>query len=124
MHHTPSPLVQRRSLAWHRTRQHTCDDVITLVARRKHVPIRLLLHKSRGHPSTVQARQLAMYLSHVVRGRSLAEIGRIFGRDRTTVSYACARIEDMRDDRGFDEEVSLLEQLLASSAPPSGAGND
>lgn len=59
-----------------------------------------------------RARQLAMYLSHVVLGRTLSEIGEVFGRDRTTVSYACAVIEDMRDDPQFDDTVSGLERQI------------
>lgn len=93
-------------------RNWACDDVIALVAREKHVPIRLLTHRTRCRPQTARARQLAMYLSHVVLGRSLTEIGGAFGRDRTTVSYACALIEDMRDDPVFDEEVTALERRL------------
>lgn len=89
-----------------------CDDVIALVAREKHVSIRLLTHSSRCRASTARARQLAMYLSHVILGRSLTEIGMAFGRDRTTVSHACALIEDMRDDPAFDEEVSSIERRL------------
>lgn len=97
------------------TRRSACDDVIALVAREKRVPIRLIIHKSRCRPPTARARQLAMYLSHVVLGRSLTEIGGAFGRDRTTVSYACAVIEDMRDDPAFDEEVSALERRLEAA---------
>ena len=89
-----------------------CDDVIALVARARHVPIRLLTHPSRCGFSTARARQLAMYLSHVVLGRNLTEIGDAFGRDRTTVAHACAVIEDMRDDADFDAEVSALEAQL------------
>ncbi|UJW85493.1 helix-turn-helix domain-containing protein [Devosia sp. SL43] len=89
-----------------------CDDVIALVAREKHVPILLLTHRSRCRASAARARQLAMYLSHVILGCSLAEVGVAFGRDRTTVSYACALIEDMRDDPVFDEEVSGFERRL------------
>lgn len=89
-----------------------CDDVIALIARERHVPIRLLIHKSRCRTATARARQLAMYLSHVVLGRSLTEIGDAFGRDRTTVSHACAVIEDMRDDPAFDAEVTALERRL------------
>lgn len=89
-----------------------CDDVIALVAREKHVSIRLLTHRSRCRAATAHARQLAMYLSHVVLGCSLREIGDAFGRDRTTVSHACALIEDMRDDPAFDEEVSTFERRL------------
>jgi len=56
-----------------------------------------------------------MYLSHVVLGQSLTAVGVAFGRDRTTVSYACALIEDMRDDPGFDDEVTRLERLLENT---------
>ncbi|MET3926215.1 helix-turn-helix domain-containing protein [Devosia sp. 2618] len=93
-------------------RRSTCDDAIALVARHRKVPIRLLMHKSRSRLPTARARQLAMYLSHVVLGRSLKEVGEAFGRDRTTVSYACALVEDMRDDLRFDEEVCELERQL------------
>ena len=93
-------------------RQCACDDVIALVARQKNVPIRLLIHRTRSRVPVARARQLAMYLSHVVLGRSLMEIGRAFGRDRTTVSHACALIEDMRDDPRFDDEVTALEHLI------------
>jgi chromosomal replication initiation ATPase DnaA len=89
-----------------------CDDVIALVAREKRVPIRLLTHSSRCRVATARARQLAMYLSHVILGRSMTEIGNAFGRDRTTVSYACALIEDLRDDPVFDKEVSSIERRL------------
>jgi chromosomal replication initiation ATPase DnaA len=86
-----------------------CNTVIALVAQEKRIPIRLLMHKSRCRMGTARARQLAMYLCHVALGRSLQEVGDIFGRDRTTVSYACALMEDMRDDRSFDDAVSALE---------------
>lgn len=61
-----------------------------------------------------------MYLSHVVLGRSLVEIGEIFGRDRTTVSYACALIEDMRDDPQFDDEVCGLERRIEAEIVAKG----
>jgi chromosomal replication initiation ATPase DnaA len=100
---------------WPGAASRSCDDVIALVARQKKVPIRLLTHKNRSRNATVRARHLAMYLAHVVFGHSLATIGEAFGRDRTTVSYACARIEDMRDDPRFDAEVCALEQALETS---------
>jgi chromosomal replication initiation ATPase DnaA len=61
-----------------------------------------------------------MYLCHVALGRSLQEVGDIFGRDRTTVSYACALMEDMRDDRGFDDAVAALELRIEAAV---GAGD-
>ena len=56
------------------------------------------------------ARQIAMYLAHVGFGLSMAEIGRAFGRDRTTVLHACHLIEDRRDEVRFDQLLDHLEQ--------------
>jgi len=88
------------------------SDVLAVVAREKHVPIRLLVHTSRCRADAARARQLAMYLAHVVKGISLTSIGTAFGRDRTTVSYACGLIEDLRDDARFDAELDRLESEL------------
>ncbi|PXA99382.1 chromosomal replication initiator DnaA [Nostoc sp. 3335mG] len=86
--------------------------VLTLVSAERKVPIRLLVHASRCRADTSRARQLAMYLAHVAKGISLTAIGEAFGRDRTTVSYACGLIEDLRDDPAFDAELDRLEALL------------
>ena len=51
-------------------------------------------------------------LAHVAKGISLTAIGMAFGRDRTTVSYACSLIEDLRDDAQFDAELERLEAVL------------
>ena len=112
MHHSRSAVILQHSTPWNSAARRSCHAVITLVARHKKVPVRLLTHKSRGCLAAARARQIAMYLSHVVFGLSLAEIGEAFGRDRTTVSYACALIEDMRDSRDFDEELCALELAL------------
>jgi chromosomal replication initiation ATPase DnaA len=121
MHHTPSHSAIRHAVPWNSAVHRSCDAVIALVAQQKCVPIRLLIHGSRGRQTEARARQLAMYLSHVIYGRSLSEIGHAFGRDRTTVSYACALIEDMRDDPRFDAEVCALEQQLETSIAAEGA---
>jgi chromosomal replication initiation ATPase DnaA len=92
--------------------QRAFSDVIALVAQRNRVARHLFIHRSRGCRAAARARQLAMYLSHVICGRTLSEIGERFGRDRTTVSYACAVIEDLRDDPAFDAEVTALEREL------------
>nr|WP_092180935.1 helix-turn-helix domain-containing protein [Devosia sp. YR412] len=102
-------------MPWSGPAQRSCDQVIALVSQHKRVPSRLLVHAGRGRNAASRARQLAMYLAHVIYGRTLAEIGHAFGRDRTTVSYACARIEDLRDDPCFDAEVCALEQRLETT---------
>ena len=55
-----------------------------------------------------------MYLMHVVFGMSLSAVGRHFGRDRTTASYACRQIEDRRDEPNFDMLVDRLEFAVRS----------
>lgn len=88
--------------------------VAALVAQRRQVPLDLLLHRWRCKPEIAQARMLAMYLVHVMLGRTYSEVGQYFGRDRTTVAHACARIEDMRDEPGFDDAVCRLEQAIGA----------
>ena len=58
------------------------------------------------------ARQNAMYLAHVALGLSYTEVGRAFGRDRTTAAHACRVVEDRRTDPAFDARLALLEHLL------------
>lgn len=84
----------------------------SLVAHHTNVDVSMIFHTKRCRINTARARQLAMYLAHVVLGESLTDIGLVFGRDRTTVSYACNLIEDMRDDADFDREVTDLEMRL------------
>lgn len=69
---------------------------------------------TRGSPRVAFARQVAMYLAHVVLGLSLTEVGSLFARDRTTVAHACAAIEDMRDDPTLDAQLDHLERAICS----------
>jgi chromosomal replication initiation ATPase DnaA len=71
-----------------------------------------LWSETRGRPRAAFARQVAMYLAHVAWGLSLTEVGQVFARDRTTVAYACCRVEDLRDDAAFDRSLELLEGVL------------
>ena len=66
------------------------------------------------------ARQIAMYLAHVGFGLSMAEVGKAFGRDRTTVVHACHLIEDRRDDVRFDQMLDHLEQAATALRTASG----
>lgn len=95
-----------------RRRDRAAWYLLRFVALARGVSTRQLLSPSRGGADVALARQLAMYLMHVVLGRLYLDVGRFYGRDRTTVSYACALIEDMRDDPEFDAEVSRLERRL------------
>jgi chromosomal replication initiation ATPase DnaA len=71
----------------------------------------LCAHK-RGDARTALARQMAMYLCHLAFEMSLSRIGMSFGRDRTTVSHAIHRIEDLREDGELDRILLWLEAML------------
>lgn len=70
---------------------------------------------TRGAPRVALARQVAMYLLHVGFALSFEAIGRMFGRDRTTVSHACRVIEDGRDDIWLDCRLAALELSCCGS---------
>jgi chromosomal replication initiation ATPase DnaA len=72
----------------------------------------LLKLPTRGRKPVAEARQVAMYLAHVACGLSFTRVGTIFGRDRTTVSHACKRVEDRREDVEFDNAIDLLERTI------------
>ena len=45
----------------------------------------------------------------------MAEVGRGFQRDRTTVLHACHLVEDLRDDADFDRLVTTLERIVLAA---------
>ena len=63
-----------------------------------------------------------MYLAHVGCGLALTEVGRAFGRDRTTVAHACGVVEDRRDEAEFDCMLTHLEDAVASLIEALGSG--
>jgi hypothetical protein len=71
-----------------------------------------LYDRNRGKAQIAFARQVAMYLAHIICGLSLTEVGRFFGRDRTTVSHACRLVEDCREDPNIDLALDLIEQSV------------
>lgn len=92
-------------------------DAVAMVYRiEKH----LLGHPTRGRSRIAFARQVAMYLAHVTFGLTLTTVGRAFGRDRTTVSHACALVEDARDNPEFDRTLELLEAIAKRLATTDG----
>jgi chromosomal replication initiation ATPase DnaA len=67
---------------------------------------------TRGSPRTAFARQVAMYLAHVSCRATLTEVGLLFERDRTTVSHACAVVEDRRDSPELDRQLDHMERAV------------
>lgn len=71
----------------------------------------------------VRPRQIAMYLAKELTPRSLPTIGRMFGRDHTTVIHAVHQIEKLRaTDPGLDDHVRCLLAELAPAREAEEAG--
>jgi chromosomal replication initiation ATPase DnaA len=99
-----------------RKKRSEADIAQAVVAHVYGVPVDEMRACTRCGPRAAFARQVAMYLAHVTYGLSLAEIGFAFGRDRSTASYACHHIEDLRDDPRLDQRLNRLEDMLRDAA--------
>ena len=62
------------------------------------------------------ARQVAMYMAHVAYQLSYDEVASAFGRDRTTVTYACGAVEDARDDAALEAKLDKVEGRMRALA--------
>ena len=85
-------------------------EVLALVRRlaaQRRVAVTDILRITRGNPAVADARQLGMYLAHVQLGRNQDVVAKLFGRDRTTVAYACHQMEDKRD-AALDAEIARI----------------
>jgi chromosomal replication initiation ATPase DnaA len=71
---------------------------------------------TRGAPRAALARQIAMYLCHVVFRMTVQEIAQAFLRRKSTAHHALRRIEELRDDPELDRTLQFLETMLRSAA--------
>jgi chromosomal replication initiation ATPase DnaA len=98
-----SPMSLAREQAW---------LVQATVAHVSGVALKDLCAGTRRSPKAAFARQIAMYLSHIVFKLSPAGVARVYGRHPTTVAYALRRIEELREDPAFDRTLDWLEAML------------
>ena len=91
-----------------------CELIAVMVAAAFGVPLAELRATTRRPRAVAFARQSAMYLAHVVFGLTLTDVGRAFGRDRTTAAYACELVENLRDDPVLDAALEALEHACGS----------
>jgi chromosomal replication initiation ATPase DnaA len=99
--------------------EHTplCAGVtLILVAQAYGVTLDEILAATRRTSRAARARQVAMYLVHVVFSLSFGCIAQAFARDRSTVCHAIQRVEAMRDDPELDHFLGWLETLLNAVA--------
>jgi chromosomal replication initiation ATPase DnaA len=96
--------------------EHSVRLAVSLTGYALQIPAERMLSGAERDHTIARARQVAMYLSHVGLGMSLARIATALGRDRSTVAHGCHKIEDLRDDPEVDEWLDDLECQLKSAA--------
>jgi chromosomal replication initiation ATPase DnaA len=92
-----------------------CEAVIDLTAALFNADSRALRNTTRSDQATARVRQIAMYFCNTTLGISLTLIGKVFGRDRTTVGHAVQLIELLRDDRDFDRIMEQGENVIRAA---------
>ncbi len=102
--------------AWPRAVPPRIGMAQAIVAHAYDVPLEEIAAATRRCKRAALARQVAMYLSHVVFGMTLSQVAYAFRRDRTTASHACRLVEDMREDPDLDRVLDWLETLLRGAA--------
>ncbi len=104
---TPAAMPDMAGLALYRLVEHTAARLFEVAPGDLQSP-------TRREAPVAFARQIAMYMAHVVCGLSLTRIGELSGRDRTTAAHACHLVEDRRDDPALDRSLNFLEIVLRS----------
>ena len=115
--HTPSALVITAAGQAQIDRARVAF-IIDVVALATGIPAVQISSPTRCNAKAARARQIAMYLAYVAYTWPLARIGAAFGRDRTTVGYACRLVEDLRDDTAFDRRLERMETCVRNAPEP------
>jgi chromosomal replication initiation ATPase DnaA len=97
-----------------------CDAVVDILAAFFNVSGGELRSHARCERPVARVRQIGMYVAHVTLALTMSDVGRAFGRDRSTVNHACHLIEDMREERDFDMIVQTIETIVRNAFMPSG----
>lgn len=92
-----------------------CEAMIDIAAALFNVPSKEIRRPGRTSLDISRVRQVAMYVGHVVLKLNMTDLGKAFGRDRTTVVYACHLIEDLRDDPDFDRIITMTERVALAA---------
>jgi chromosomal replication initiation ATPase DnaA len=92
-----------------------CEGMIDITAALFNVSSKEIRKPGRSSLGVSRVRQVAMYVAHVILRLNMTDIGRAFGRDRTTVLYACHLVEDLRDDTDFDRIITMTERVALAA---------
>ncbi|MEL6111231.1 MAG: helix-turn-helix domain-containing protein [Pseudomonadota bacterium] len=90
--------------------RHLAHLAVDMAAEAYSVSPNDILSSSRSQAQVARARQISMYLSHVIGQLTVAQVSEEFSRDRTTVTHALHIIEDRRDSPIFEQQMQFLER--------------
>lgn len=92
-----------------------CEGMIDISAALFTVSSKELRRGGRSALGVARVRQIAMYIAHTSLGVGMKDVGRAFGRDRSTVAYACKIVEALRDDKEFDRLLAVTENVAVAA---------
>lgn len=92
-----------------------CEGMIDIAAALFTVSSKALRQRGRSAMGIARVRQIAMYTAHTSLGVSMKDVGRAFGRDRSTVAHACKVVEGLRDDKEFDRLLAVTENVAVAA---------
>lgn len=105
--------LKKRSTRFKKTALEICDGLIDLLSDAFGVSGSEIRNSVRGTKEIARIRQIGMYVAHTMFSMPMTTVAAGFGRDRSTVMYACHQIENMRDDLEFDQIVHSFERIVA-----------
>ncbi len=117
-HHIVTPDVLEKSVLKEYIQQEesmvhlTREDIQRAVCEHFHIRMEDLLGKSRAQ-EIAQPRQIAIFLCRKLTASTMAEIGKAFNRNHTTVHYSCTTVQNLYNT-GDTETTSALKTILAS----------
>lgn len=93
----------------------TPESIMDMVAEKYHIQRNDIL-SSRRTQNIAMPRQLAVYLTREMTSLSTTAIGTAFGRDHSTILYACRAIEEaMAKDTDFQRSVNDLMRVISTN---------
>lgn len=94
-----------------------------IVADDCNVCLTKLLRRTRGCGRAARARQIAVYLAHVLLSRPQEVVADLFARDRTTIAHAVQAVEDRRDDTRLNARLEKIEARFLAARTRSRLNN-
>ncbi|MBB6260336.1 chromosomal replication initiation ATPase DnaA [Paenochrobactrum gallinarii] len=107
--------LKKRSTRFKKNALEICDGVLDLLSDAFGVCGSELRNSVRGTKEIARIRQIGMYVAHTMFSMPMTTVALGFGRDRSTVMYACHQIENLRDDEEFDQIVLSFERIVATA---------